>query len=86
MLNRAGISSLSQMSQVLEYLYLSGAQPLRHDRIRSKKITCIVNATTEEPSMYLPGVDYMKCRVDDSPYSRLDSYFDIVAEKIKQIK
>lgn len=33
-----------------------------------------------------PGVDYLKISIEDSPYARIDQYFDIVADRIKSVK
>lgn len=80
------VGSFGQISEINDHLFLSGAHVLKPDKIRQKGITCIVNATVEEPSMYLAGMDYLKIRIDDSPYARLDAYFDLVSDKIKAIK
>lgn len=80
------MSAVSQISEISDHLYLSGANGLKADRIRKRKINCIVNATVEEPSMYMSGVDYLKIRVDDNPYAHLDMYFDMVADRVKANK
>jgi atypical dual specificity phosphatase len=80
------VGCFGQISEINDHLYLSGAHVLKPDKIRQKGITCIVNATVEEPSLYLAGMDYLKIRIDDNPYARLDAYFDLVADKIKGIK
>src|SRR5690349_7110230 len=80
------VGSFGQISEINDHLYLSGAHVLKPEKIRQKGITCIVNATVEEPSLYLSGTDYLKIRIDDHPNARLDAYFDLVADKIKQIK
>lgn len=84
MISRLGC--LQQLSEINDHLYLSGAAPIRPDRIRQRKISCIINVTVDEPSLYLPGIDYLKIRVDDSPFAHLDSYFDLVADRIKATK
>lgn len=43
-----------------------------------KKISCVINATTEEPNAYLPGVDCVKIRIEDNPYAQICHYFDEV--------
>ncbi|KAH7714251.1 Protein C04F12.8 [Aphelenchoides avenae] len=80
-MSRVGV--FGQISEINDHLYLSGAGVLRPEKIKQKKIACVVNATTEEPNAYLPGVDYMKIRIEDNPYARLDHYFDMVADKIR---
>lgn len=37
-------------------------------------------------SMCALGVDYLKIRIEDNPYARLDHYFDMVADKIRAVK
>lgn len=80
------IGFFGQISEITEHLLLSGANVLKLDKLRRKKITCIVNATVEEPSTYISGIDYLKISIEDSPFARIDQYFDIVADKIKAVK
>jgi hypothetical protein len=35
---------------------LSGAGVLRPEKLKQKKITCVINVTNEEPSVYNPGI------------------------------
>uniref|UniRef100_A0A1I8AHL8 Dual specificity protein phosphatase 14 n=1 Tax=Steinernema glaseri TaxID=37863 RepID=A0A1I8AHL8_9BILA len=83
-MSRVGI--FGQISEINDHLFLSGAGVLQPDKLRQKKITCVINATTEEPNAYLPGIDYLKIRVEDNPNARLDHYFDMVADKIRSVK
>lgn len=80
------VGQFGQISTINDHLCLSGSGVLKAEKIKEKKITCIVNATTEEPSAPLPGVDYLKVRVDDAPQANLHAYFDLVADKIRQTK
>uniref|UniRef100_A0A0K0F8E9 Protein-tyrosine-phosphatase n=1 Tax=Strongyloides venezuelensis TaxID=75913 RepID=A0A0K0F8E9_STRVS len=80
------IALFGQISEINDHLYLSGAGVLTPEKIKQKKISCIVNATTEEPSTYQAGVDYIKIRIEDNPYAPLNSFFDMVADKIKITK
>ncbi|VDN04169.1 unnamed protein product [Thelazia callipaeda] len=80
------IGLLGQISEVTGHLYLSGAGVLKLDKLRQKKISCIINATIEEPSTHFPGIEYLKISIEDSPYAMINQYFDIVADKIKEIK
>lgn len=34
----------------------------------------------------ISGIDYLKISIEDSPYARIDQYFDIVADKIKAVR
>ncbi|CAD5207378.1 unnamed protein product [Bursaphelenchus okinawaensis] len=80
------IGLFGQISEINDHLYLSGAGVLQPENLKKKKITCVVNATNEEPAAYLPGIDYLKIRIDDSPYAHLDHYFDMVADRIRSVK
>ncbi|CAD5211357.1 unnamed protein product [Bursaphelenchus xylophilus] len=80
------IGLFGQISEINDHLYLSGAGVLQPENLKKKKITCVVNATNEEPSAYLPGIDYLKIRIDDNPYAHLDHYFDMVADRIRSVK
>jgi hypothetical protein len=53
-MSRVGL--FGQISEINDHLYLSGAGVLRPEKIRQKKITCVINVTTEEPNAYLPGI------------------------------
>ncbi|CAB3408191.1 unnamed protein product [Caenorhabditis bovis] len=83
-MSRIGV--LGQMSEINDHLYLSGASVLKPEKIKQRKINMIVNATTEEPSTYMQGVDTLKIRVEDHPYARLGEHFDTVADKIRAVK
>ena len=52
-MNRVGV--FGQISEINDHLFLSGAGVLKPEKIRQKRITLIVNATTEEPATYLDG-------------------------------
>lgn len=52
------IGLFGQISEVTDYLFLSGAGVLKLEKLRQKKISCIVNATVEEPSTHIPGNYY----------------------------
>jgi hypothetical protein len=57
-MSRVGL--FGQISEINNHLYLSGSGVLKPEKLRQKNITCIINATTEEPNAYLAGIDYMK--------------------------
>ncbi len=80
------IGLFGQISEINDHLFLSGAGVLKPEKLKQKKINCIINATTEEPNAYLPGIDYLKIRIDDNPFAHLDHYFDQVADKIRSVK
>uniref|UniRef100_A0AC35TS95 Protein-tyrosine-phosphatase n=1 Tax=Rhabditophanes sp. KR3021 TaxID=114890 RepID=A0AC35TS95_9BILA len=80
------IALFGQISEINDHLYLSGAGVITPEKLKQKKITCVINATTEEPTVYYPGVDVIKIRIEDSPFAVLSSYFDMAADKIKATK
>lgn len=49
------IGLFGQISEINDHLYLSGAGVLRPEKLKQKKITCVINATTEEPNAHLSG-------------------------------
>lgn len=83
-MSRVGV--FGQISEITDHLYLSGAGVLKPEKLRQKQISCIINATIEEPNAYLPGIDYVKVSIEDTPFARLDQYFDVIADKIKSVK
>lgn len=52
-MTRVGL--FGQISDINDHLFLSGAGVLKPEKLKQKKITCVINATTEEPNAYLPG-------------------------------
>ncbi|CAJ0575341.1 unnamed protein product, partial [Mesorhabditis spiculigera] len=82
-MSRVGV--LAQISDITPNLFLSGIQCVRPDKLRQKSISCVVNATIEEPQQHIPGVDYLRIRVDDNPYAPLSAYFDSAADKIRSV-
>ncbi|KAF7639731.1 hypothetical protein Mgra_00000652 [Meloidogyne graminicola] len=83
-MSRVGI--FGQISEINDHLFLSGAGVLRPEKLKQKGITCIINVTIEEPSTNLSGIECVRIRIEDSPYSRLDNYFDLAADKIRSIR
>ncbi|KAL3114202.1 hypothetical protein niasHT_014046 [Heterodera trifolii] len=83
-MSRVGL--FGQISEINDHLFLSGAGVLRPEKLKQKGITCVVNATVEEPTANLPGIDSVRIRIEDSPFARLDHYFDQTADKIKSVK
>lgn len=51
---RIGVSG--QISEITEHLYLSGAGVIKPEKLLEKRIVCVINATIEEPSVYIPGL------------------------------
>jgi len=86
------VALFGQISEINDHLYLSGSGVLRPDlkkgieKLKQKGIDCIINVTVEEPMYYSDKIDCMKIRIEDSPYARLDQYFDVVDDKIRAVK
>uniref|UniRef100_A0A183C9B4 Protein-tyrosine-phosphatase n=1 Tax=Globodera pallida TaxID=36090 RepID=A0A183C9B4_GLOPA len=83
-MSRVGL--FGQISEINDHLFLSGAGVLRPEKLKQKGITCVINATVEEPTAHLPGIDSLRIRIEDSPFARLDHYFEQTADKIKSVK
>lgn len=56
-MSRVGL--FGQISEINDHLYLSGAGVLRPEKLKQKKISCVINVTNEEPSAYMPGIGKM---------------------------
>uniref|UniRef100_A0A646QF89 protein-serine/threonine phosphatase n=1 Tax=Hemiscolopendra marginata TaxID=943146 RepID=A0A646QF89_9MYRI len=76
----------NQLAQITDYLFLSGARAVHYSRIVERGITCVINVTIELPNLPIPNVEYVKVPVDDTPYANLFNYFDVVADKIAEVR
>lgn len=83
---RSDSQVFNQLAQITDYLYLSGARAVHYNRLLERGITCVVNVTVELPNLPIPNVEYMKVPVDDTPYANLYNYFDVVADKIAEVR
>lgn len=83
---KSPISFLSEVAQLTDHLFLCAARALKPKVVYDKGITCIINATVELPNLPLSDVDYVKVAVEDSPYEDISRYFDMVADKIHEVK
>ncbi|VDO19244.1 unnamed protein product [Heligmosomoides polygyrus] len=52
-MSRIGV--FGQISEITDHLFLSGAGCLKPEKIKQKRITFVVNATTDEPNTYIQG-------------------------------
>ena len=57
-MSRVGLHG--QISKINSHLYLSGAQVLKPEKLKSKQIKSIINVTVDQPNAYLTGVEYLK--------------------------
>lgn len=76
-------SLLTSISEINDYLYISGFAPVQEENLRKFGITCVVDATNV-PKKAWDGVDFVKVTVEDHETAKLDVYFDDVADKIHQ--
>lgn len=72
-------------SRIYDHLYMGGAIALSSRVIYENRITFIINATTEAPSVFLNGVETMKIWVADTPETDLTPHFDSVADLIHYV-
>ncbi|KAK2154780.1 hypothetical protein LSH36_257g01004 [Paralvinella palmiformis] len=79
------MASFSEISQITESLYLSGASAITANRLRSSGITHVINCTLEVPDVYLDDIDVVRVPMEDSPNSKLYTYFDKAADRIQQV-
>ena len=77
---------LAQISEIYDFLYLSGAHPVQTRRMRNLGITNIINATMEVSDLRSPGLTTMHIYIDDSPYAKISPYFDKCAKLIHDVK
>ncbi|GMR53900.1 hypothetical protein PMAYCL1PPCAC_24095 [Pristionchus mayeri] len=80
------ISPLHQITEIKTHLFLSGIAVIKPDPVGKLGITTIVNATTEENTPPVRGVDVVRIRVDDHPSANLGIHFHVIADKIKSVK
>lgn len=55
-------------------------------RLKNQMHICLVNKIFLIVYLKFLGVECLKIRIEDHPHAKLDTYFDMVADKIKSIK
>ncbi|XP_064120205.1 dual specificity protein phosphatase 14-like [Macrobrachium nipponense] len=83
--NRSG-GRTNQVSAIESWLYLSGARAVKPSRLKELGITCVVDCTIELPNLPLDGIELVKVLVSDTPSSSLNDHFDLVADKIEEVR
>ncbi|XP_050035477.1 dual specificity protein phosphatase 18 [Dermacentor andersoni] len=75
------------ISQVTDYLYLSGFRAITLSAVRTIGITTIINCSTDLPDMPIgaDNIEFLRVRVDDSPYFDMSVYFDPMSEHIHNV-
>ena len=75
-------NSSYQMTEITNFLYLSGVSAVSPEKLKRKRITCVVNATVEQPNLYVPGmveeVSFISwnssCYLSSSPFIRVNHF------------
>ena len=83
--NAMNSGMFTQIAQITEHLYLSGAAAVHEDRLKRLGITCVINCTLELPTLS-PGIETVHIRVGDAPHAPLSAYFDRVVKKITKVR
>lgn len=79
------LAMFTQIAEITDCLYLSAAAAVRHDRVRQRMITHIINCTLDIPNFKAPNVECINIQVDDSSRAHLGIYFDRCADLIRQV-
>ncbi len=78
--------SFSHIAKLTDYLYISGAAAVTPSNVREFGITCVVNLTLDVKPLNVPALETYQIRLDDTPNSKLCTYFDKLADKIHAVK
>lgn len=86
-ISRARSMAFGVVSQVTDFLFLSGVRPLTLSNVRNFGITTIVNCTIDLPDLPIGAddIEFVRVRVDDSPFFDMSVYFDPVADRIQEV-
>ena len=72
-------------TQLTDHLWLSAVKAINSKLLLDLKITSIINATLELPTMAYQKQEAIQIAVEDRIASKLYIYFDLVADKIQQV-
>ena len=72
-------------SQLTDQLYLAACRAVTSKCLLDLKITSIVNATLELPTVAYQKQDTIQIAVEDKVGAKLNIYFDLIADKIHQV-
>jgi len=72
-------------SELTDYLYLAACRACTSKCLLDLKITSIVNATLELPTVAYQKQDTIQIAVEDKVGAKLNIYFDLIADKINQV-
>ena len=80
------MSFFTQVAKITDYLFLCGAASVTERNIREYGITSVINLTLDVKPLTMPNLETYQIRMDDTPNSKLSTYFDKVAERIHAAK
>lgn len=76
---------LGRVSKITDNLYLGSHLAVTAGTIKQLDIKLIINATVEIPELELDNVEFIHIKLPDAPHSPLNSWFDMVANKINAV-
>ena len=80
------MSFFTQVAKITDYLFLCGAASVTERNIREYGITSVINMTLDVKPLTMPNLETYQIRMDDTPNSKLSTYFDKVADRIHAAK
>lgn len=80
------MTAAGRISQITDYLYLSGHHPVRPDKLTRAGIQVILNCTHEVPELSDKRFETFRINVMDVSHARLSPYFDRAADKIEEVR
>ena len=72
-------------SELTDQLYLAACRAVTSKCLLDLGITSIVNATLELPTVAYQKQDTIQIAVEDRVTAKLNTYFDLIADKIQQV-
>lgn len=72
----------AKLTKINDHLFIAGVVALKPHIIEGNKITHIVNATVEVPTLLFHGVKNTKLWLEDTLETDLSAHFDIIADQI----
>lgn len=77
---------LFSICEIRPYLYISGYSTLTAQKLRQYQITYCVDATHIPKALMVPDLKYLIVPVNDTETSRINQFFEPVAEFVQQAK
>lgn len=79
--------AFNTISQVTDYLYLSGIRAITLSAVRTIGITTIINCSIDLPDLPMgaDNLQFIRVRVDDSPLFDMSIYFDPMSDRIHEV-